>query len=470
MRFFSAILLSLVFLGFLLTGCLGTDSEETSIAKEAASLAEVDNCSDGVDQDGDGQYDCYDPDCRLLDSILVADGQAGICERNVNWRRTVVSSSSAEGSSSSEGVSSSDVSSSAVGGFPLEFDGVDLIQSNASALAYNSSGNTIGVAGAGEDGVVFILLDATTGNMLGQRDYLMSNTDDFADNETAYGTWQDGSVVSTLRYGQFNGSEYFYTSGYSLWGDNSNPYPELIQFPADAEDLLSSVPSRMLKVIGEYLDNFFTSAGDYFALYTAEDNTSSVLYGASGSENFSQVSPLSAGGRYTSLTNLGDTAVVAVGYQLINSDSTRMKITKISALTGGRVYLSDLASSGAKEYARAIIKDTTDLIVGFESDGTPGLLRAGANGAVLADTLLLHDGSLRRVIQLDDQDFAVLTTRSADSMVALTRVARDLSSVASSVEVGSGSAGDIVQTTDGTIIVSGYSSAGIGWVRTITLP
>ncbi|NLB64148.1 MAG: hypothetical protein GX801_08615 [Fibrobacter sp.] len=144
--------------------CLGSDPRVESHNERSRAM-----CTDGIDNDGDGHYDCYDPDCRVVqDSLWAIDITDTIChyEKLGIWIAPL--SSSAKVSSSSQGISSSEsVSSSSVQNFPFAIKAnvkSDSIQ--VFALKYNAERQEIAIAGRYGKQALFGIIDTSTTEVL----------------------------------------------------------------------------------------------------------------------------------------------------------------------------------------------------------------------------------------------------------------------------------------------------------------
>lgn len=156
---------------FFMFGCMGQDSQVDMDHENMRGY-----CMDGIDNDGDGHYDCYDPDCKRVNDSLIYHFKDTICHYE-DYSATQKSSSSQSVSSSSlsssvtlqssseNGSSSSVESSSSVKDSSLFLELIegddDSVQ--ITALYRQSGSNQIGYAGQIRNLGVMGILD-TLGN------------------------------------------------------------------------------------------------------------------------------------------------------------------------------------------------------------------------------------------------------------------------------------------------------------------
>jgi len=96
-----------------LGSCLGSDPIAKSTHETSIAL-----CTDGLDNDGDNNFDCYDSDCRALDSTMRLSGDT-LCHYERYGQGPLSSSVEAVSSSSAIVASSSSAADTLVEGFPL---------------------------------------------------------------------------------------------------------------------------------------------------------------------------------------------------------------------------------------------------------------------------------------------------------------------------------------------------------------
>jgi hypothetical protein len=156
----------------MLASCIGSDPAADTTAENTRAL-----CTNGEDDDGDGHFDCYDPNCRSLDSISRIAGDT-VCPYE-DYRPPVIIPTSSSNVASSSATSSSQASSSsssevAAGAFPYE-----LAQDNddVKALKLLAIPGTVKVAVAGKIGnqAMYLILD-TAGTVVDK--YSVQTPDD----------------------------------------------------------------------------------------------------------------------------------------------------------------------------------------------------------------------------------------------------------------------------------------------------
>jgi hypothetical protein len=159
--FRNLVLASFAFTGLMLFSCLGSDPNSNGSPENTKAL-----CTNGEDDDGDNNFDCYDPDCRAVDSLARILGDT-ICHYEDYRSPVAIPSSGIDGTSSIGASSSSATSSASVSGqFPVE---IPQDNDSVQVLAlFNASGSTEIIA-AGRIGRQGLRLTMdSTGNILDQ--------------------------------------------------------------------------------------------------------------------------------------------------------------------------------------------------------------------------------------------------------------------------------------------------------------
>lgn len=223
-RLFFPLFLLLSFSVFLI-GCFGTDANEGDVEKGDTSEL----CTDGEDNDADGMYDCYDSDCRKMDSILVSRGEVGWCKDDdipVFNYASQNSSSSEDGSAGSESSDDQQKPSSdskdAADEYPKVFDGTDeLAAIQLKAMAYDSEDDIVAIGGktSSGQGVYFARFYGESGDMLGT--------------VTMQGTRPNGDI-SNIIYGESGYFEDYFVAGGTINRDDTNlPHAYHYRFKSD---------------------------------------------------------------------------------------------------------------------------------------------------------------------------------------------------------------------------------------------
>jgi hypothetical protein len=456
-----------------LAGCLGSDEEaEEYVAEKTLKL-----CIDGLDNDGDGDYDCYDTECRKLDSSLIARGvlDSALLANNVDdivddhgnqlftdssgnlrfcpheapprYSRPEASSSdeaSSEASSSSDGVSSEESSSAAMS-YPAVFDGINFPLAQVNGLAFDGD-SYIGFSGKKGDNVLMGVINSANGELERMpqgnveqpgEGYSLS----WSDSRDAFFTaGRDGSQG---RFYFFRFDDVFYTNISTAENLDERYYADVAVDPEQdicvAENVVGDGQNTSSHVIYYHIDGNSMSG-----LALAELNTAS---------------------EYTAVIMENNTYCTGVGYSGV-AGSRQAMIARVTSVS--EVYKQSFTVGATNEEATDILFSQNSYFVTLNSDESPYLVKLGLDGTVSSSVALGYTGTVRQVIELSDGRFLTIGTMGTNAVVAL--VASDLSSASlynTDGIAGPGEGTSAVQVNDGRVYVSGNNGAGQGWIDII---
>ena len=140
--------------------CLGTEPVKAVVSEADAGSTPKAACQDGVDNDGNGEYDCYDVSCRKADSVSRLSGDT-ICHYERYRMSWLATSSSSLSSSSSETSSSSGTTSagSSTTGFPFAIADRTSDTIQIQALFHKDGSNEVAYAGRFTNKALYGVID-----------------------------------------------------------------------------------------------------------------------------------------------------------------------------------------------------------------------------------------------------------------------------------------------------------------------
>jgi hypothetical protein len=467
---------------FVLQGCIGEDTNEGTVADENTFKL----CTDGIDNDKDGLYDCYDPGCRYEDSILVAKGEPGFCnDENIPRYSYQRSSSQATSSSVSSDSNSSSVdgsSSSEVGlpqAYPLDFNGVSLPAQKIMGLAYDSAQGIVGAVGIPDDqmGVQYYRITASTGEVLDTKLQLETELTNY---DTLLlpkrGAWEGGTVVNGALFAQ-NGvnAGKFIAYGYSVFGGND--YASMYLFESNPDAMLlggtRSIGSGGLRLSGLAI----ATDGKIFA--GINQTAASYLYFSNDTGyTANSVTNLGAASQYVDVVAGINGGAVGVGYKINSSKKYEVRIAFEDGLSTRWVMTDFGGSQGGlagdendDERPWSVIQDgTTGYAVAFTVDNAPGILRIDEEGnevAAVNGSFLVDVGTKVLLVQGADNSYVLYYTSGgeATALPVPTFSTAGIINNSNAIPINSGVATDAILLENGDVLFSGYNSAGAGWIR-----
>jgi len=130
-------------MGLALVSCMDENMGATVLHENTAAM-----CTDGIDNDGDGYYDCYDPDCAIQDSLSRASSTHKVLCDYEHYGMPIATRSSSSSLKSSSSVASSSSVEGTLIGFPVTLvDSSGVSDVRAMSLFRKGSDASITVAG-----------------------------------------------------------------------------------------------------------------------------------------------------------------------------------------------------------------------------------------------------------------------------------------------------------------------------------
>jgi hypothetical protein len=435
-------------------GCIGQDEAEPTHINEATTAL----CQDGKDNDGDGNYDCYDSECRSLDSAIRAANGTAICSRDLSTTIIPQSSSAEEVSSSTEVLSSSS-SAPADTAFPLALDGsASLPSAQITGLAYDAADDLLGVVGKQGQGLFMAIIDPATGNVLQSKNMLESELSNYSTQVANYGEWNGSSWAYDLHLG-IDGN--FYGVGWSEYA--SGKMAKLFRFAADNTPIVTNV-SGILAVPSESRAAMVLDNGVFWTYLDGGTNTYSLLY-PNASGGYDVLGSLGAGASYIDMEIANEGGVVAVGSQVVDASTTNLVFARMSA-EGALAINTNPDGGGAQNVASDVLATENAYLVAYSADGVPFVAEIAANGTVNNTLSLAGLTSIKRLAALSDGRYIALG--KVDGDVAYKVFAADLSAAEVEVTVAAADvAGDIVEAGAANVVIGAYNNDGTGWIQQV---
>lgn len=426
--------------------CIGEDS----VNHEPEST--VTNCTDGKDNDGDGHFDCYDPDCTTLSKSLADAGQEAICV----YTQILVPtrSSSLPSSSSSLGVSSaissseaaSSSSSSSVPTFPLEISlSSDTVEIMDLALLPN---DLVVFVGRRRDRGLVGQVDSTGAV---QFEFTTPNYDNTSLIRFHTVQAQDSTQLLLGGIGKEAGDTKGVTTLFNL-SSRTAPTLRTLGF-GNAEIWLASPTNN--RVCISVTENPLNAAQRNGWLFLMDPTTDSINLPLNLSRGHMR--------RGLALNNGG---CVAVGFV----DSTASRSTMfLSAITNTNAqdFRNQFTAGGSVERAHDIVTTENGYAVAAEIDGQVRVLLLNTSAVVQNAGNNLGAGIPHRIKAVVGGGFLVAgNTNDNQARIWLTNASGD--SVSSRILPGE-IATSAIQFTSGNFLVSSYShSQGKSWIHKIS--
>lgn len=426
----------------LLVSCIGedpnakTDDFENSVAM----------CTDGDDNDGDFNYDCYDPDCRALDSTRRSNGDSVICHYD-QYRETIdreqssfVRSSAIIPSSSSVAVSNSSA------GFPFLIFGDDNDTVQVLSLFRKKGSARIILTGRMRQHGLYGIMD-TTGKVMESVEDLRSAQNPPASMATGAGSMTGTVTVgidttSTGDYTIFGSSQYANREYATFFSREGNTGAWNIEFWWKQEFVFTGFISNSSKC---FLTNSLDTA---FMVVDMDLEDNSIPYPSIHPLKTHFVAGALAGEECAGVGTRTSGDTTQIWYGRLNKNNDVLRDTIVST---GSIH----------EVAHGVAVSGTSTYIAARIDGEPRLLVVDADGELTnngaSQNLGVGEPSRLRVIQVGStKRILMLGSRAGKGMLWLFGTDGGLvgSAAINSVQGFS----DAIQLGDGNLLISGWAA------------
>lgn len=428
----------------LLVSCIGEDPNASDNDFENTLAM----CTDGDDNDGDFHYDCYDPDCRALDSTRRLDGDSAFCHYEDYHEIIDREQSSVVRRSSSSVARSSSSAVPGLAGFPYEVAGDPTDSVQILALFRKTGSSRVVLAGRMRQHGLFGIID-TAGKVLEAADDLRSSEQPPQSMATGVGAMEgtlifgldtnstgDYTVYGSSLYENRNFATYFFRQGNAGAWSMEFWWKQMFVFTG-----FTSLTSKC----------FVTNSLDT-AFVVVDDNLSD------NSIPYPSIHPLKT--NFVAGTVVGEDCA-AVGTRT-TTDSTQIRYARINKHNDIEAD-QQVTTGSVNEVAYGIASTGGNTYLAVRIDGEPRLLVLNASDA------LTNDGSSQnlgvgtpyrlKVIRVGSATrILMLGSRAGKGMLWL--FGTDGNLVASAAIASAGGFTDAIQLGDGNLLVSGWTSNG----------
>jgi len=417
-----------------LASCLGFRSRSKEVRENTAE-----QCNDGLDNDGDNNFDCYDSDCRELDSTMRLDGDT-LCHYE-NYGGIRVSSSSAILSSSSMAPSSSSATDSLVEGFPFAVQRYASDSVQILSLYRKPGTNQIALSGRLRSYGLFGVID-TTGNSIIEPDIVRTPSN--LTSILGFGAWTEtGRLVMGLdtsitggfmSYGSSQYSQGYFATSYLLSSDLSKASTQAWPDQASRYAYLGVVSPGALCIAVNQADTGY-------ALVDEDASDNSIT-------GYRPVSFLN--GVLTAGEIVNEQCALIGTRTTANPDSSQIwfflldktnEINKtVQVTTGSSVEKSiDLEIMGGKTYVAATVNGASRVLVlgtshNLENNGSNQSL----NGTLLRIRRITVAGESKLLIMGNTGNKAALWLMNADGSVNASTTFTEASAFSDAIQLGNG--------------------------------
>ncbi|HSQ42956.1 MAG TPA: hypothetical protein VLM37_11815 [Fibrobacteraceae bacterium] len=412
-----------IILPLALFACMDSDSSDSK-SPENDSVS----CTNGEDDDGDFDYDCYDSDCRVADSIAKLNGGAGFCDygdrSSSSQAESAEASSSAQTSSSSVGISSSisTAASSSSSAFPRTLAGSENDSIQVNELFYKASTGEIGFVGRLGSSALSGVMD-TTGTMVQSvREVTFPEWDQ--EHQTQQATYGDPGTLTltgldTSLDGNFTG---YGASTFSLKKDTT--------LPVQLEWLSSSTSAYFWSMKNAYFSYMGVLSDSSYCYVTTLRSTVDTGFVVAKDVSDSirpynrilksvmvagEVVQTGTDRDCAGLANRTSNDSSQIWYLLVNASNITEENTKITTGSSKEEVAYDFETVDGATYVAASVDDTVRVLIRSGSTVTPSaalamttphhirtvtdsgttyLLVLGENNGVAAASFLSTDGSI----------------------------------------------------------------------------